>query len=196
MQQIAQHHRGLGTRLRVLIDLTSLEKCGKFLQLSTPTDDPEHPDPWVRRLNGKRGLHIVVLYLAHRTVACALEFSSLAVGLGHPSPSQLACKLLGTVPVALSQGTAGKSAGRYGVWHCRFSSRSAQAGFPHAVVGMRCNRKLSDGRTLKQLYRNGKRGQQVHKSGHFLPVERLLVLASLALKVNENYAMPVSTYPY
>jgi len=63
LQQIAQHRPHQGTPLRVLIDLTSLEKCGKFLHLSTPTDDPEHPDPWVRMLNGKRGLHLVVLYL-------------------------------------------------------------------------------------------------------------------------------------
>ena len=55
LQQIAQHRPRRGMPLRVLIDLTSLEKCGKFLHLSTPTDDPEHPDPWVRMLNGKRG---------------------------------------------------------------------------------------------------------------------------------------------
>ena len=31
LQQIAQHRPRKGTPLRVLIDLTSLEKCGKFL---------------------------------------------------------------------------------------------------------------------------------------------------------------------
>ncbi|MBW4467825.1 MAG: hypothetical protein KME07_20550 [Pegethrix bostrychoides GSE-TBD4-15B] len=46
-----------------MIDLTTLVKCGKFLHLSSPTDDPDQPDPWVRMLNGKGGLHIVVLYL-------------------------------------------------------------------------------------------------------------------------------------
>ena len=63
LQQIAQHRPHPNTPLRVLIDLTTLEKCGKFLHLSTATDDPETPDPWVRLLNGKRGLHLVVLYL-------------------------------------------------------------------------------------------------------------------------------------
>lgn len=63
LQQITQHPAHPSTPLRVLIDLTSLEKCGKFLQLSTPTDDTETPNPWVRILNGKRGLHLVVLYL-------------------------------------------------------------------------------------------------------------------------------------
>ncbi len=63
MQQISHHPPHPNTPLRVLIDLTSLEKCGKFLQLSTPTDNPDAPDPWVRMLNGKRGLHLVMLYL-------------------------------------------------------------------------------------------------------------------------------------
>ena len=61
LQQIAQHHPRKGTSLRVLIDLTSLTKCGKFLHLSTPTNDPNAPEQWVRILNGKRGLHIRVV---------------------------------------------------------------------------------------------------------------------------------------
>ena len=63
LQQLAQHRPHKNTPLQVLIDLTTLEKCGKFLHLSNPTDEPETPDPWVRILNGKRGLHIVMLYL-------------------------------------------------------------------------------------------------------------------------------------
>lgn len=39
-----------------------------------------------------------------------------------------------------------------------------------AVVGMRCNRRMPDGRTLKQLYRQGRRGQQVHLVGMTNPV--------------------------
>jgi hypothetical protein len=35
LQQIAQHPAHPNTPLQVLIDLTSLEKCGKFLQLLT-----------------------------------------------------------------------------------------------------------------------------------------------------------------
>lgn len=61
--QISQHHPRQGTPLQILIDLTTLEKCGKFLHLGRVIDDPETPDPWVRVLNGKRGLHIVMLYL-------------------------------------------------------------------------------------------------------------------------------------
>jgi hypothetical protein len=39
-----------------------------------------------------------------------------------------------------------------------------------AVVGMRCNRRIQDGQTLKQLYRKGRRGQQVHLVGMTCPV--------------------------
>ncbi|MEA5488042.1 hypothetical protein VB775_14540, partial [Pseudanabaena sp. CCNP1317] len=37
------------------------------------------------------------------------------------------------------------------------------------VVGIRCNRKLQDGRSVKQLYRHGKRGQQVLLEGLSTP---------------------------
>ncbi|MBW4694212.1 MAG: hypothetical protein KME27_20910 [Lyngbya sp. HA4199-MV5] len=63
VQQVVGHRLRQDLPLRVLIDLTSLEKCGKFLQLSTLSQNPERPDPWVRLLNGKRGLHLVILYL-------------------------------------------------------------------------------------------------------------------------------------
>jgi hypothetical protein len=56
LQQIAGHAPHRRIPVRILIDLTTLEKSGKFWHLSTPTDDPNAPDPWVRMLNGKRGL--------------------------------------------------------------------------------------------------------------------------------------------
>jgi hypothetical protein len=45
-----------------LLDLTTLDKSGKFRQLSILTSDPEALDPWVRMLNGKRELHLVALH--------------------------------------------------------------------------------------------------------------------------------------
>lgn len=102
LQQLAQHRPHKNTPLQVLIDLTTLEKCGKFLHLSNPTDEPETPDPWARILNGKRGLHIVMLYLMIGEWRVPWSFR-IWRGTGYASPSQLACKLLATVPVALSQ---------------------------------------------------------------------------------------------
>ena len=168
LQQIAQHRPRKGMPLRVLIDLTSLEKCGKFLHLSTPTDDPEHPDPWVRMLNGKRGLHLVVLYLEIAQWRVPWSFRVWR-GKGHPSPPQLACKLLATVPVALSQGTAVIVLADTEFGTVDFLSAVQKRSW-RAVVGMRCNRKLADGRTLKQFSRQGKRGQQVYILGISYPL--------------------------
>ncbi|OYQ65963.1 hypothetical protein B9G53_05730 [Pseudanabaena sp. SR411] len=93
--QITQHRLFKTTPLQILIDLTTLEKCGKFLHLSTRTAD--NPDPWVKMLNGKRGLHLVVLYLVYGEWRVPWSFRVWR-GKGYASPSDLACKLLGTVP--------------------------------------------------------------------------------------------------
>ena len=126
-------------------------------------------DPWVRVLNGKRGLHIVMLYLVIGGWRVPWSFR-IWRGKGYASPSQLACKLLTTVPIALSQHRRVIVRFRYRVWHGGVSPCGAKALFPHAVVGMRCNRRMQDGRTLKQLYRRGQRGQQVHLVGMTNPV--------------------------
>ncbi len=101
--QIARHRPHGGLPLPVLIDLSSLPKCGKFFHLGTPTDTPDTPDPWVRVLNGKRGLPIVVLYLVLGEWRVPWSFRVWR-GKGHPSPVPLACKLLATVPTQLRQG--------------------------------------------------------------------------------------------
>ena len=103
LQQIASYPPHFSMPLRILIDLTTLEKSGKFRHLSTPTADPKAPDPWVRMLNGKRGLHLVVLYLVVGEWRVPWSFRVWR-GKGHPSPVQLACKLLATVPKSLLKG--------------------------------------------------------------------------------------------
>lgn len=60
-------------------------------------------DPWVRVLNGKRGLHLQNALSGRGTVAHSMELLYLAVGLGTPSPAQLACKLLARVPKHLTR---------------------------------------------------------------------------------------------
>jgi hypothetical protein len=193
LAQIAQHRPYKGIPLRILIDLTTLEKCGKFLHLSTPTDDPDHPDPWVRMLNGKRGLHLVVLYLGYGEWRVPWSFKVWR-GKGHPSPSQLACKLLATVPKQLTQRTivvvhADTEFGTIEFLNA-VHSRSWRA-----VVGISCTRKLQDGRSVKQLYRHGKRGQQIYLEGINFP----LTVSWFWLKRADDkreLRFVVSTYPY
>lgn len=54
--------------LQVIIDLTSLEKRGKFKAFES----------LISVFNRKRGLHLVVLYLVVGHASCALEFPSLS----------------------------------------------------------------------------------------------------------------------
>lgn len=192
-EQLAQHRPRKDLPLRVLLDLTTLEKCGKFLHLSTLTDDPEAPDPWVRMLNGKRGLHLVVLYLNLGDWRIPWSFRVWR-GKGHPSPSQLACKLLASVPTALVRGAPVIVLADTEFGTIDFLQAVRGRGW-RAVVGMRCNRKLQDGRSLKQLYRNSQRGQQVQVEG----IAFALTLSWFWLKQangKRELRFVVSTYPY
>jgi hypothetical protein len=193
LQQIAEHPLGKGVPLRILIDLTTLEKCGKFLHLSTPTDDPDHPDPWVRILNGKRGLHLVVLYLEYGQWRIPWSFRVWR-GKGHPSSSHLASKLLATVPKDLIQGRPVLVLADTEFGTMEFLDAVHKRAW-RPVVGMRCTRKLQDGRALKQLYRNGKRGQQVYLEGISYP----LTVSWFWLKRADHkreLRFVVSTHPY
>lgn len=164
--QIAKHRPSKRVLLKILIDLTTLEKSGKFLHLSNPTQN--EPDPWVRILNGKRGLHLVVLYLVYGEWRVPWSFRVWR-GKGYPSPSDLACKLLGTVPTQLTQGKTVIVLADTEFCTVKFFN-AVRAKSWRIVVGVRNNRKLQDGRTVKQLYRHGKRGQQILLEGLTQPL--------------------------
>lgn len=192
-EQLTQHRPRKDAPLRVVIDLTTLEKCGKFLHLSSPTSDPEAPDPWVRMLNGKRGLHLVVLYLNLGDWRIPWSFRVWR-GKGHPSPSQLACKLLACVPTDVAHGAPVIVLADTEFGTIEFLQAVRGRGW-RAVVGMRSNRKLQDGRCLKQLYRHSKRGEQVYVEG----IAFALTVSWFWLKQangKRELRFVVSTYPY
>ena len=112
LEQIAHHIPHPRIPMRILIDLTTLEKTGKFWQLSTPTDDPNAPDPWVRILNGKRGLHLVVLYLVVGTWRVRAELSGLA-GEGTSQSSPIGVQAASNRSQVLGQRTNCARASRY-----------------------------------------------------------------------------------
>lgn len=191
--QLKQHRPRRDMPLRVLIDLTTLEKCGKFLHLSTPTENPDAPDPWVRMLNGKRGLHLVVLYLNLGDWRIPWSFR-IWRGKGHPSPSQLACKLLAQVPTTLVRSAPVIVLADTEFGTIEFLQAVRVRGW-RAVVGMRGNRKLQDGRNLKQLYCTSRQGIQVQVAGIALP----LTVSWFWLKQangKRELRFVVSTYPY
>lgn len=159
LQQLTVHPVPANIPVRLLIDLTTLKKTGKFWHLSTPTEDADAPDPWVRMLNGKRGLHLVVLYLVIGERRIPWSFRVWR-GKGHPSPAQLACKLLATVPKALIEGRTLIVQGDTEFGTVEFLKAVRQRRW-RAVVGLRNSRLLTDGRHLKDLPGNAKRGLQV-----------------------------------
>lgn len=78
--------------LQVIIDLTTLEKRGKF--------KPE--EHLISVYNGKRGLHLVVLYLVVGRWRIPWSFRVWR-GKDSPSPAQLGLRLVQGLPKALTK---------------------------------------------------------------------------------------------
>ncbi len=191
--QLAQHRPHPNAPLKLLLDLTTLPKIGKFQHLSTVTDETTSPDPWVRMLNQKRGLHLVMLYLVLGQWRVPWGFR-IWRGKGHPSPVQLAGQLLATLPKSVTQGRSVivQADTEFGTIDFLAAVRARRW---HAVVGVRHNRTLQDGRHLKDLYRHRKRGCQVYLKGLAYP----LTVSWFWLKRAEGkreLRFVASTYPY
>ncbi len=193
LQQLASHLPHVRVPVRILIDLTTLEKSGKFWHLSTATAAPNAPDPWVRFLNGKRGLHLVVLYLVVGEWRVPWSFRVWR-GKGYASPTHLARKLLATVPQSLVNGRVVLVQADTEFGTVEFLKAVRQRSW-RPVVGLRSNRSLQDGRCLKDLYRHAKRGLQVYLSGIDYP----LTVSWFWLKRADGkreLRFVASTYPY
>ncbi|MEO0376564.1 MAG: transposase [Cyanobacteria bacterium P01_A01_bin.17] len=193
IEQLKRHPVPKHVPVRLLIDLTTLKKTGKFSQLSTPSDDVDAPEPWVQLLNGKRGLHLVVLYIVIGQRRMPWSFRVWR-GKGQPSPNQLACKLLATVPKCLVQGRTVivQADTEFGTIEFLDAVRQRQW---RAVVGVRNARRLQDGRQLKDLPGSAKRGLQVYLEGIDYP----LSVSWFWLKRADNkreLRFVASTHPY
>jgi hypothetical protein len=156
LKEILSHFpKGRRPMLQVIIDLTTLEKCGKFTEF-------KH---LISVLNGKRGLHLVVLYLVVGQWRVPWSFRVWR-GKGASSPAQLGLKLVKCLPKSLTK--------RFQVMilvDTAFGSVDFLDGVRtakyHVISGVRCDRQLVDGRRLTDLY---KRGQQVRLVGLKFPV--------------------------
>ena len=193
LDQLATHPVRQDVPVRLLIDLTTLRKTGKFWQLSTPTDDIDAPEPWVRMLNGKRGLHLVVLYIVIGQRQIPWSFRVWR-GKGQPSPNQLAGKLLASIPKALVNGRTVIVQADTEFGTVEFIGAVRQRKW-RAVVGMKNSRLLQDGRKLKDLPGNAKRGIQVYLHGLDYP----LTVSWFWLKRADNkreLRFVASTHPY
>lgn len=155
LKMLSSCGKGRKPFLQVIIDLTTLEKRGKFKEFEN----------LIKVYNGKRGLHLVVVYLVIGRWRIPWNFRVWR-GKGTFSPAQLGLKLVKSLPLSLTKrfqtiilaDTAfGTREFLHGVRHLKY----------HAVTGVAISRKLTDGRVLRHLH---KQGQQVHLVGLKIPV--------------------------
>ncbi|BAZ36674.1 hypothetical protein NIES4101_89080 [Calothrix sp. NIES-4101] len=148
---------GKGRRpfLQVIIDLTTLEKRGKF---------PEFSD-LIKVYNGKRGLHLVVVYLVIGQWRIPWSFRVWR-GKGTPSPAMLGLKLVKRLPLSLTQHFQTIILADTAFGSVEFLEGVRRLKY-HAVTGVSSSRKLADGRFLRRLHQQG---QQVYLFGLNFPV--------------------------
>ena len=136
--------------LQVIIDLTTLEKRGKFSAFKD----------LIRVYNGKRGLHIVVAYLVVGKWRIPWSFRVWR-GKGTPSPAQLGLKLVKRLPQSLTERFQVIILADTAFGSKEFLHEIRQLKY-HAVTGVAISRKLTDGRLLRHLH---KQGQEVYLVG-------------------------------
>lgn len=147
-----QSRKGKKPILQVILDLTTLEKVGKFSLLNN----------LVRVYNGEKGLHIVVMYLVIGNLRFPWNFRVYR-GKNNPSPSQLGKKLLHTLPSILTKSftiyvlsdTAFGTVDLLNYIHSRKFKINMIVGIPKSCT-------LEDGRKVSEIKN---KGQQIYLKG-------------------------------
>lgn len=152
---LASSGKGRKPFLQVIIDLTTLEKRGKFQEFSD----------LIRVYNGKRGLHPVVVYLVIGRCRIPWDFRVWR-GKGTPSPAQLGLKLVKRLPQSLTQHFQTIILADTAFGRIEFFEGVRQLKY-HAITGVSIGHKLADGRFLRRLHQQG---QQVYLLGLNFPV--------------------------
>ncbi|MGD1938114.1 MAG: transposase [Cyanophyceae cyanobacterium] len=155
--QVLLAHRPKGRRphLQLILDLTCLPKRGRFKALA----------PLIRVFHGKRGLHVVLLYV----VVGHWRFpwgARVYRGKGTPSQAQLGLRLLRTIPKPLKQHFRIMVLADGGFGSIAFLQGVRQLDM-HALVGVSRQRCIHDGRHLHELVHSG---SQVRLRGWDRPV--------------------------
>ena len=154
-QILSNSPKGRRPFLQVIIDLTTLEKRGKFKEF-------EH---LISVYNGKRGLHLVVLYLVVGRWRIPWSFRVWR-GKGTDSPAQLGLKLVQHLPKSFTSSFQVMILADTAFGSIEFLHGIRQIKY-HAITGIPINRKLIDGRSLRHLH---KQGQLVRLVGLKFPV--------------------------
>lgn len=125
------------------LDLTCIEKTGKQI-------------PFARLFNRCYGIQLVMLHACVGGLSFPLGYR-VYLGKGQSTPVDLALELLEQFPASQWASRTVVLADA-GFGSAEFICGCQQLGFTRLLVGIRCNRKLSDGRHIEQL---SKRGEQV-----------------------------------
>jgi hypothetical protein len=135
-------HRPLGRRphRQVILDLTCLEKSGKF-KTALPG--------LVGVFHGKRGLQVVFLYLVVGVWRCPWGFR-IYRGQGTATPVELALRLLCTLPKPLTTHFEVMVLADTAFGSIKFLKGVRRLGL-HRLVGANKRRRLQDGRCLNDL---------------------------------------------
>jgi hypothetical protein len=150
-QQLQQYRpRGRRAHLQVMVDLTTLEKRGKFKAF----------EQLVSVLHGKRGVHLVILYLVVGPWRIPWSFRVYR-GKGTTSPAQLGLQLVRQLPSGLRQAFRLVVLADTAFGSVDFLRGIRQLKL-HAITGVRYDRCLHDGRPLFHLHQPG---QQVRLKG-------------------------------
>ncbi len=156
LQQVfSKCSKGRKPFVQVIIDLTTLENRGKFKEF-------EH---LISVYNGKRGLHLVVLYLVVGRWRIPWSFRVWR-GKGTPSPAQLGLKLVKRLPQSLKSNFSVMILADTAFGSVEFLHGIRKLKY-HAITGVAIDRKLVDGRVLRHLH---KQGQQLRLVGLKFPV--------------------------
>ncbi|MGI8538263.1 MAG: transposase [Rubrobacteraceae bacterium] len=155
--QVLLERRKVGRRpiLRAIVDLTPLQKSGSFEGLAG----------LLHILNKKRGVQLVVLYLEVDGWRVPWGFR-IWRGKGSASPGTLALKLLRTLPKTLTAHYRVMVLADSGFCGAEFIEGVRRLGH-HAVVGVRRDRRLTNGTRLDQT---SSRGERVYLEGLAVPV--------------------------
>lgn len=157
LSALLERRQQVGRRpiLRAVIDLTPLEKSGSFEGLAG----------LIHVLNKKRGVQLVMLYLELDGWRIPWGFR-IWRGKDSASPAILALKLLRTLPKTLTAHYRVMVLADSGFCSTEFIEGVRRLGH-HAVLGVRRDRRLTDGTRLDQ---SGSRGERVFLEGLSVPV--------------------------
>ena len=148
---------GRHSYLKVIIDVTCVEKTGRFLGLGS----------WINAMNAKTGLHLVVLYLELNRVRVPWNFR-VWNGKDTASPMKLGLRMLSSLPRVLTEHSRAQVVVLADAWFASnaFLEGVHARGF-RAVVAIREDRRTVQDWPLTRLKR---KGTEVMLKGLSIPV--------------------------